>query len=202
MGDVRHSSARVDRRLADAIERLGHGLRGLAQQSARAEGLTPLQQHTLLAIRRQPAARREVGAIAADLDVTAPTVSDAVSALYRKGLIDRVVGTDARRRELVLTAAGAEVTDRLEAWDAPLRTALGRLETKDKGAALDVVLSVIADLAADGTLGVARACTSCRFFRRDLHPAAAAPHHCGLLDLPLPRAELRVDCPEHTLAAG
>ncbi len=202
MDDVRHDRSGLDRRLADAIERLGHGLRGLAQSSARSEGLTPLQQHALLAIRRQPPARREVGAIAADLDVSTPTVSDAVAALHRKGLVDRVVGADARRRELVLTVAGAEVVDRLGEWDAPLRAALGGVAESERAVALEVLLTVIADLAADGTIGVARTCTSCRFFRRDAHRAAAAPHHCGLLDLPLPRAELRVDCPEHELVAG
>lgn len=201
MSDVRSTRSGLDRRVADAIERLGHGLRGLAQSSARAEGLTPLQQHTLLAIRRQPPARREVGTIAAELDVSTPTVSDAVAALHRKGLVDRLVGADARRRELVLTDTGAAVVDRLQGWDAPLRNALEGLEATDKAAALDVLLTVIADLAADGTIGVARTCTSCRFFRRDAHRGAEAPHHCGLLDLPLPRAELRVDCPEHEAAS-
>lgn len=200
MNDVRHSRSEVDRRLADAVERLGHGLRGLAQQTARAENLTPLQQHVLLAVRRQPPVRREVGAIAADLEVAAPTVSDAVAALHRKGLVDRVVGVDARRRELILTEEGGAVADRLDAWDEPLRAALGRVDVADKGVALDLLLTVMADLAADGTIGVARTCTSCRFFRRDAH-RTGAPHHCGLLDLPLPRAELRVECPEHQPAA-
>ncbi|WP_203897220.1 hypothetical protein [Virgisporangium aliadipatigenens] len=42
----------LDRRLADAVERLGHGLRSLAQHSARAQGLSPLQQQAVLADRR------------------------------------------------------------------------------------------------------------------------------------------------------
>jgi DNA-binding MarR family transcriptional regulator len=186
----------LDRRLADAVERLGHGLRSLAQQTARVEGLTPLQQHVLLLLRR-PSGVPEVGALAAEVDVTVPTMSDAVAALDRKGLIQRVVGQDARRRRLTLTAEGARVAARLAQWDAPLLRALARHGEAQKAIALDVVLEVIGSLAADGTIAVSRACSTCRFFQRDVGADPAAPHFCGLIEQPLALPELRVDCPEH-----
>jgi hypothetical protein len=49
---------------------------------------------------------------------------------------------------------------------------------------------------------VARMCVSCRFFRPEAHPGEESPHHCALLDLALARSDLRVDCPEHELAAS
>ncbi|MEV4897453.1 hypothetical protein AB0K48_49780 [Nonomuraea sp. NPDC055795] len=57
-GGLEHGAGDLDRRLADAVERLGHGLRSLAQSSAREHGLSPLQQRTVLALVRMPAARR------------------------------------------------------------------------------------------------------------------------------------------------
>src|SRR5690606_6754204 len=144
-----------------------------------AQGLTPLQQNVLLAIRRLPAGRREVGVLAAELNVSPPTVSDAVAALVRKGLVEPVVGVDARRRQLLLTPAGHETAARAVDWDAPLRAAIARLEISDAGVALHVVLSLIAELVANGALSVARTCPGCRFFRRG---ATGADHYCGLLN--------------------
>ncbi|MGE3285089.1 MAG: MarR family winged helix-turn-helix transcriptional regulator [Pseudonocardia sp.] len=192
--------ADLDRRLADAIERLGNGLRSLAQQSARAQGLSPLQQQVVLALHRQPAARREVNALAAEFDVTTPTMSDAVGALERKQLLTRSPGPDGRRRLLTLTERGEATARALAAWDEPLLTALARRSVADRATTLDSLLHVVADLQRRGVVSVARTCTTCRFFVPDAHPDPDAPHHCDLLRSPLPRARLRTDCPEHDAA--
>ncbi|MEU5696874.1 MarR family winged helix-turn-helix transcriptional regulator, partial [Actinosynnema sp. NPDC020468] len=189
--------ADLDRRLADAVERLGHGVRSLAQSSARERGLSPLQQQAVLALARQPAARREVGALAAEFDVTTPTMSDAVTALERKGLVARTPGVDGRRRLLTLTEAGSAVARDLAAWDGPVLDAFGRLPAADRATTLRSLLLVVADLQRQGVVSVARTCTTCRFFEVDRHPDPAAPHHCHLLRAPLPSSDLRVDCPEH-----
>lgn len=190
-------AADLDRRLADAIERLGHGLRSLAQRTAREHGLTPLQQQVVLTLSRQPTVRREVSALAAEFDVTKPTMSDAVTALERKELVTRSPGSDGRRRLLTLTAGGEEVARRLEPWDGPLLGALASVPAEDRATTLHSLLRVIADLQRQGVVSVARTCTGCRFFRADTYPDPAAPHHCGLLGVPLPLADLRTDCPEH-----
>jgi DNA-binding MarR family transcriptional regulator len=114
------SAADLDRRLADAIERLGHGLRSLAQHSARGQGLSPLQQQVVLMLAQQPTARREVNALAAEFDVTTPTMSDAVGALERKQMLTRSPGPDGRRRLLTLTGRGEAVARELSTWDEPL----------------------------------------------------------------------------------
>jgi hypothetical protein len=45
-------------------------------------------------------------------------------------------------------------------------------------------------------------CVTCKFFQQDIHPGEPLPHHCALLDVPLGRANFRVDCPEHEPAVG
>lgn len=57
-------------------------------------------------------------------------------------------------------------------------------------------------LQRSGLITVARMCVTSRFFRRDVYPAEASSHHCGLLDVPLGDSYLRVDCPEHEAAVG
>lgn len=194
-------TADLDRRLADAVERLGNGLRALAQRSARSQNLSPLQQQVVLALCRQPPTRREVNALAAEFDVTTPTVSDAVAALERKQLLTRSPGSDGRRRLLTLTPQGRSVAAELESWDEPLLAALGSLPEADRAVTLHNLLRVIADLQRSGAINIARTCTTCRFFRADVHDDPAAPHHCELLRAPLPLTELRTDCPEHQLAS-
>ena len=61
------------------------------------------------------------------------------------------------------------------------------------------LMRLIGTLQGSGVVTVARMCVTCRFFRRDVHPGSASPHHCGLLDVPLGVGDLRADCPEHEL---
>ncbi|SDO32068.1 MarR family winged helix-turn-helix transcriptional regulator [Lentzea jiangxiensis] len=190
-------TAGLDRRLADALERLGHGMRALAQRTAREYALTPLQQQAVLALAQHPQTRHEVAALAAEFDVSTPTMSDAVAALERKGLVTRSPGTDGRRRLLTLTGSGAEVAGGLSSWDDPLTGALAGIPEADRATTLHTLLRVIEGLHRTGVVNVTHTCTTCRFFGRDEHPDPAVPHHCHLLRMPLPLAGLRTDCPEH-----
>ncbi|MFF5207308.1 MarR family winged helix-turn-helix transcriptional regulator [Streptosporangium sp. NPDC000396] len=192
------SDDRLDRRLADALERLTTAVRTLAVTGAQAHGLSVVQLHALLALASHPAERRRVGALAEEFAVTAPTMSDAVGALERKGLVARTpVPGDARRRELVLTSDGERLAARLDGWDDPLVDTVGALPRGEREALLRAALDLIAGMHRAGVITVDRSCVSCRFFHRDVRQDPGAPHFCALLEQPLPPADLRVDCPEH-----
>lgn len=79
----------LDRRLADAVERLGDAARAMLRRAAAAEGLSPTQAQLLLRITSDTAPPEGTGALAGWLEVSAPTVSDAVRTLARKGLAER-----------------------------------------------------------------------------------------------------------------
>lgn len=192
----------LDGRFADALERLANGLRHHDQRQADAVGLTPLQLRLLRSTATLTGGRRRTGALAAELDVTQPTVSDALRVLAQKGLLDRIEDPQDRRASLAVPAtAGRELLGRLEDHRALLAPTLGRLPAAQKGTALEVLLTLIAGMLAGGTISVARTCTTCRFFAPDAHDDDDAPHHCRLLDQPLPLTQLRTDCPEHETAA-
>jgi len=181
--------------LAAALERVGQALRVQLWDTAKHHGLTPTQVQVLLRLNAAPPARRRIGVLAAELDVTHPTVSDAVAALQRKGLANRE--TTGRRATLGLSDSGRELIAEVAGWDRRTRQQLAALPPDDKQAALRLLLDLIAGLQRSGAITVARMCMTCRFFRRDAHPDPAQPHHCALLDLPLAVGELRVDCAEH-----
>ncbi|GAB7191955.1 MarR family winged helix-turn-helix transcriptional regulator [Kineococcus sp. NUM-3379] len=207
--DVAEDAAAVpdglDARLAAAVERLGAAQRGALRARASAAGLSPIQAQLLGCLRDAPPARRRTGALAAELDVTAPTVSDAVAALRRKGLVTAApVPGDRRGQVLALTDAGHDVVRGALGPADPLAAALaghdGPGARARKESALPLLLDLVADLHRAGVIGVARTCTTCRFFRRDLAPGTAAPHACALLGAPLGPGDLRVDCAEHESA--
>lgn len=187
----------MDERLAAATERLAQAVRTLRWDAAHARGLSPAQLSVVEILATAPAGRRRVSALAAELDLSAPTVSDVVAALRRKGLVTARPAAG-RGQVLDLTDDGHGVLARVGRWDLPLIDALGTLPGAGKEVTLAVLLDVIAGLQHAGVVTVARMCTTCRFFERA--PDGGTPR-CGLLDAPLPPAALRVDCPEHQAVA-
>lgn len=191
-----------DARLAAALERLGNGLRVHVQSQATEHGLSPLQfRITVLLGEGGADERRRVGALAVDLGVAQPTVSRAVTALERKGLIGRdSPDGDARSSPVALTAAGQRLHRALTSDRDAVSTLLTDIDPSDKDAALVVVLELIAGLHRRGAITVARTCTTCRFLVR--HAAGPSRFHCDLLELPLSSGDLRIDCPEHEPATS
>lgn len=184
----------LDQRLVDAIERVGDAARAMLRRAAAAEGLTPTQTQLLLRITSDTAPAQGTGTLAGWLEVSAPTVSDAVQALARKGLAQRVPAAgEPGRRVWTATPAGRLAAGRLRRWRDPLLRALGDQPDGAKAGALSLLLKAIAALNADGLISVARTCLTCRFFSGDPDDAA----WCALLETALVPATLRVDCPEH-----
>jgi DNA-binding MarR family transcriptional regulator len=185
----------LDAKLVAALERVGQALRVQMWDEAKRHRLSPTQLQVLLRLASDPAARRRIGVLAAELDVTHPTVSDAVAVLQRKGLVER----DPANRKAVLglsergQALAADVAD----WDRRAREQFVGLAVADKQVTLRVLLDLIAGLQRSGAITVARMCVTCRFFRRDVHSDPAQPHHCALVDTPMGDGSLRVDCAEH-----
>jgi DNA-binding MarR family transcriptional regulator len=193
----------LDTKLVAALERVGQALRFELREHARRQGLTSTQAQILLRLTSEPHRRRRVGALAATLDVSQPTVSDAVAALERKGLVERRPDpADARATALQPTSSGIDVVDRLEAWDERVRSEVRDLPEAEKQRSLSLLLDLIAALQRAGVVGIARTCPSCRFFRFNPRPTASARHYCALLDVPLGSGDLRLDCPEHEPAAA
>jgi len=191
----------LDIRLVAALERVGQAARAHLWREAGRQGLTPTQAQLLLRLRTDPPQHRRVEALASHLHLTHPTVSDALSALIRKGLATRRRdGPRGRRSTLDLTPSGEEVAGRLEAWYDPFFRAVATRPTAEKERTLELLLAIIQHLHREGVITVARTCVTCRFFRPNLHPGAQ-PHHCDLLGVPLGTGALRVDCPEHQQVA-
>lgn len=182
-----------------ALSRLAALQRAAAWRDAGAQGLTATQAAILQELARRGPAR--VGALAAALGVTQPTLSDALAALVAKGLAERHPDpADRRARCVGLTPAGTDAAGGLAGTSADLAAALARLPDGERGAMLRALSRVIRSLQKAGAIPVQRMCATCRHFRPHVHDDAAAPHHCGFVDAAFGDAMLRIDCGDHVEA--
>ena len=175
----------TERSLYTAVERLARALRHERQAFATTHGLTLLQVGVLEALSIRSL---RVGDLSAELEVSQPTVSDAVGALAAKDLVQRVRSQqDARVVEVTLTADGATLIGQL-----PGSLSAGDSPRHDRGAVVEGLLHEMRALSEAGKLAANHSCFTCRFLEKD-----ADGRRCSLLEIPLAPAALRADCPEH-----
>ncbi len=184
-------------KIVAALERLGQVLRSLLLTDAIAEGLSITQAQILLQCYLQPGRLYGISELASELELTQPTISDAVTTLQRKGLLQKLPREDDRRAlVLLLTPKGKAIARRL--WQQQVRrfeNSLNHLSSVELSQLLYLLLRTIAAAYEEGLLHAARTCLTCRFFQvlSDRQPA----YFCSLLETPLELAELRFPCPEH-----
>jgi DNA-binding MarR family transcriptional regulator len=189
----------VPGKITAALERLGQALRVLAREEAQRQGLSPIGLQLVLRL-ADPDDPGRPGRLAREFRVSPASLSDSLRALERKGLVERRRhGNDRRGFSFRLTAAGRRLARRLEPLASPVRAAAAALPAEEQLTLMLALYELIADLQRRGVITVARMCVTCRHFRAHAHGTNA--HHCALLDLPLAQSSLRIDCPEHELAA-
>jgi DNA-binding MarR family transcriptional regulator len=192
----------VDKKIVATLERLSQAFRVLLREAAQGWSLSPIQARFLVHLLHHGDELGRVGRLAEEFGLSRATVSEAVGTLEAKGLVRREPWPrDGRVANLRLTPEGEEVTAGLSGWADVVEEQLGSFAPGEKEAVMRFLMRLISALQGAGVITVARMCVSCRFFRPDAHPGGASPHHCALLDLPLSRADLRTDCPEHEPAA-
>ena len=168
----------------------------LARRAATNHGLSITQMRVLGWLHVGPPPLARSGALARELNVADPTVSDAIAALLRKGLIQRRPDpSDGRRHDLVLTAEGRRVAGDLARWTAPAEIAISRLDDATAESLLTSLLEVLARLHDANLLPVIRACSTCVFLGRE-----DDGYRCLVDGAPMTTADLRVDCVDHALS--
>ena len=168
----------------------------LARRAAEANDLSSTQLRVLdwLYVGPPPAARSTT--LARELNVADPTISDAIGALIRKGLVARRRDpADGRSHQLMLTAEGRHTAARIHRWAAPAEIATSKLARGEAERLLDSLIAVIGQLHDAGVVPVSRACSTCT----QLGVGASSPraYHCLFYDTPMAVSDLRVDCADH-----
>jgi DNA-binding MarR family transcriptional regulator len=186
----------LDAKIVAALDRIGDALQVLARRTAETHDLSPTQLHVLARLYAGPPPVAHASELAREFDIAGPTVSDALAALRRKGLIEGEQDPrDRRRRHLHLTNTGRAVGRSVSRWTAPAEVASSGIERPDAEQLLDTLLDLLDRMRSAGLLSVVRACTTCQHFEPG--PAATYPvvHHCRFFGYRLRAWDLRVDLP-------
>ena len=183
------------------LTKIGTFLRSEQRQQAEATGLTLTQAQILVHLAvRGPA---PVSAVADEIAVTQPTVSDAVAALVRKGRVaKRDDPDDGRVTQLHTTAKGERDAAALGVWPDALLGAFDALDGTEQAVFLKGLTKMIRELQVRGAIPVQRMCATCRFFRPNTYDDSVAPHHCDFVDAAFGDGALRLDCGEHEEASS
>lgn len=185
----------LDSRLVVAFEKMAEVFRVLLWDQAKVHGLSPIQMQILIFLKNHEPALGRPAILASELNVTKPTISDALKSLVEKGLIaSKQNPNDSRSRLLTLKSKGANLTTEIESFSHPLQKQLAKLGSTEKSIVLERMLTLIDGLASADVISPQRMCYNCSHYKGDRHH----DHHCLLLEKRLSKETLRIDCPEHS----
>lgn len=186
-------------RLAQGLAKISLALKSQGRSRSHRAGLSPTQAQILIELARTEPARLEE--LARALAVRAPTASEAIDALVRKGLVRRGrQRADRRALALSLSTRGRRLAARLADWPDFLAEAIGGLTEAEQVVFHRALIKMIRALQQRGLIPVAQMCVDCDYFRPNVHPDPAAPHHCHFVDAPFGDAGLRIGCPDFRAA--
>ncbi|WP_083730862.1 MULTISPECIES: MarR family winged helix-turn-helix transcriptional regulator [Protofrankia] len=194
--DERHHG--IDAKVVAALDVIGDALHVLARRTAETHGLSSTQLRILAYLHHGPPPRAQSTALARELNVADPTVSDAVGALHRKGLVERRRDPDdGRQQQIVLTLAGRRIAAKAARRMVPAEIALSSIDPTQAEDLFIALLAVLQRFHEADLIPVSRSCTTCDHLTVAPGTRSARTHRCAYFDHDLPPSALRVDCAQH-----
>ncbi|WP_394832620.1 MarR family winged helix-turn-helix transcriptional regulator [Pendulispora rubella] len=186
-------------RIATGLHKIGLAMKQQAWLQANQEGLSATQGQILAAlVAHGPLTGSE---LSERLGITLPTISDSVRVLVEKTLVTKSKDPRHPRASLLTpTKKGAMLGARARSWPEFLAASVNDLAPEEQRAFFSGVMKMIRTLQEQGLVPVGGMCVTCTYFRPNVR-TGASPHHCAFVDAPLANEQLRLDCPEHGLAA-
>lgn len=196
--DLDIQNKHIDSRIVAALERISEAFRVLLWNESKEFSLSPIQVQVLIFLHTHSKDKCKVSYLAEEFNMTKPTISDAVKALEEKSLIKRRNDPgDARSHYLELTRRGEDIAAQTALFTGELEKPISELGADDKENLLLSLIRIIHHLTEAGVITIQRMCMTCVHYTKD---ESRGQHFCKLLNKKLKNAELRIDCPEHSLA--
>lgn len=196
---IDETTAPLSSRIATGLHKIGLAMKHQAWQQANEEGLSATQAQILAAL----ATHGELtgSELSQRLGVTLPTISDSVRVLVEKKLLTKSPDPRHPRASLLrLTSSGAQLGAQARSWPEFMAASVAELTLEEQRVFFSGVVKMIHSLQEQGLIPLRGMCVTCVHFRPNVRPGAT-PHHCALVDIQLASEKLRLDCPEHELAA-
>ncbi|MFN0097033.1 MAG: MarR family winged helix-turn-helix transcriptional regulator [Gemmatimonadaceae bacterium] len=199
-GVFEEHSAPIEERLAIGLYTLGLAVAHQERHEARAAGLSSAQARILTIL--AAVGEQTPSDLANELGVSLATVSDSVSALESKGLVERRPSpTHHRASTLSLTRDGGVEARKASSWPEFFATSIGTLTDTQQEQLLSSLLLLLRAMQENGQVPAQRMCLTCTSFRPYVRDGQR-PHHCALVDAPMRAAHLRLLCADHEMASS
>lgn len=174
------------------LERVAEIFRVMLWEKAKRLNLSPIQIQLLIFLRYHGEESSTISSLAREFNLSKPTVSDAVSALGNKGLIDRKGNPiDTRSYSIRLTIKGIKIVRETEKFADPLKQIVAGLSDAEIEKFWSVLSQIIYQSNQASLVSVQRMCFNCKFYG-----SKARTSYCHLLARKLRPRDIRIDCPE------
>jgi DNA-binding MarR family transcriptional regulator len=166
--DTQHRAESMAARVALTLIENACALSGMRTTAARAEGLPDLQACILVRIKNSPEQEMTVGALAHDLHLTAPTVSDSLKALVNKGYLKRRKNPqDGRVVFFSCARKGKIAAERLSEWPSGLEESISGLDQGHQLGLMGALTFMLRAQIENGFEVPEAMCASCEHFEVD-----------------------------------
>ena len=179
------------------LQRISEAFKVLLWEKAKEFGLSPIQIQILIFVSYHKQEFCNVSYLAKEFNITKPTVSDAVKALEKKGMIQKDYSSpDSRSYSIFLSEEGKNIVSKTETFVNPIKKQLDSIEQDQLENIFTTLSSLIYQLNRQGILSVQRTCYACKFYEKH-----ANQDYCNLLQKELLGQDIRLDCPEFESAS-
>ncbi|WP_046745434.1 MarR family winged helix-turn-helix transcriptional regulator [Kordia zhangzhouensis] len=183
----------ISSKIVAGLERISEVFKVLLWEKAKLVGLSPIQIQILIFIAFHKRELCNVSHLAKEFNVTKPTISDAIRALNRKGMISKdFSSSDNRSYTLQLTESGKKMVTQTNDFAMPLKKQIDNFNESELTGLLNTLSNLIYKLNYNGVLTVQRTCYGCKYYQKNKET-----NYCNLLQKILMTTEIRLDCPEY-----
>lgn len=188
----KHQESNLQSKIVVGLQRISEAFKVLLWEKAKEFGLSPIQIQILIFVGYHKEEFCNVSYLAKEFNVTKPTVSDAVKALDKKGLIVKDFSNpDSRSYSIHLSTEGSSILRKTEDFSLPIKHQISSLKGTQLENLFSSLTSLISKLHTAGVLTVQRNCFSCKYYTKH-----QTQDHCNLLQQDLSPQDIRLDCAE------
>ncbi|MDT7887907.1 MAG: MarR family winged helix-turn-helix transcriptional regulator [Desulfurococcales archaeon] len=183
----------LEEKILSLVDRISRAYDYILRKCSSKHGITTLQAELLLLAGKSNIGDRGVTKTSRMLLVTQPTVSDSISALARKGLIEVSQSDfDKRITRIKLSVKGEKIFRDLQTCIETFKEAIKIFDAESQEDLFKSFMMLTHSLYELGIVKEARMCLTCRHLSRD-----AETYYCSLLGVKMTLRELKIDCQDH-----
>jgi DNA-binding MarR family transcriptional regulator len=189
--DVELQNKNIDAKISAGLERLSNAFRVMLWEQAKRQSISPIQIQILIFLKYHTQNLLTVSYLAKEMNVTKPTISDAIKVLEQKQYVKKILDSiDARSYSVALTPSGRKITEKTELFAQPLEQLISGISKSNKELIWETLSSLIYQLNKLEIISVQRTCFNCQYYKK------STSNYCTLLNMALAPADIRLDCPE------